>query len=174
MSQLAGVFYFDLRPISGADKVQACRDFDARNRDGIHAYDAPGVLLLSSAGLPVSARGNVCSWDGRLDNPEDLRTKLGKDTPKDCADGDLALRMYEARGVAGSGDLIGDWSMVIWDIATRSILLASDYAGVRPLYYHRAADRLLWSSSLKHLVRWSGASDLDDEYIAELLTRGQA
>jgi asparagine synthase (glutamine-hydrolysing) len=68
--------------------------------------------------------------------------------------------------------LIGDWSLVIWDATARSVLLASDYAGIRPLYYYRSADYLLWSSSLANLVRWTGIGELDGEYVAGFLTRG--
>lgn len=118
-----------------------------------------------------SGRGNVCIWDGRLDNREELLILLSE---RDGDEGDLALRLYETRGAAGLRYLIGDWSLVIWDAETHSVVLASDYAGVRPLYYSRTDDRLLWSSSLSHLAEWSGASELDDDYVAGFLTCGLA
>jgi asparagine synthetase B (glutamine-hydrolysing) len=38
--------------------------------------------------------------------------------------------------VDGLRGLIGDWSLVISDPHCGQVELASDYAGVRPLFYH--------------------------------------
>src|SRR5262249_49976444 len=51
-------------------------------------------------------------------------------------------------------------------------VLASDFAGVRPLYYYEEAGRVLWSSRLQSLVDATGISELDEQYIAGLLTVG--
>jgi asparagine synthase (glutamine-hydrolysing) len=66
--------------------------------------------------------------------------------------------------------LIGDWSAALWKPATRSIILASDYAGVRPLYYHANAERVVWSSYLKAVLSFTGFTDLDDRFIAGFLS----
>ena len=72
----------------------------------------------------------------------------------------------------GLRDVIGDWSLCIWD--SREIVLARDYAGIRPLYYHCGGGVLCWSSSLADLVRWTGSSELDETYVASFLFRGSA
>jgi asparagine synthase (glutamine-hydrolysing) len=130
-------------------------------------------------GLVASQQDAICTWDGRLDNREDVRTLLGRHVLGDgvasrCSNSALALRLYEAKGAGGLGDLIGDWSLAMWDPASRGVLLASDYAGIRPLYYCRTADCLMWASCLLHLVRWTGRNEIDEEYAASFLTRGSA
>jgi asparagine synthase (glutamine-hydrolysing) len=122
----------------------------------------------------VSSDGSICAWDGRLDNRKDLLLQLFGDSRALGLDSALALRLYQVRGPDGLRDLIGDWSLVIADATSRLILLASDYAGIRPLYYCRTAECLMWSSSLSHLVARTGRNQLDEEYVASFLTKGSA
>jgi len=111
-------------------------------------------------------------WDGRIDNPKDLQRQTGLGA--DCPDSAIILSLYRQKGVDGLGDVVGDWSLCIWDANRREIVLASDYAGIRPLYYHRSANSLYWSSSLADLVRWTGIAELDDTFVGAFLARGSA
>ncbi len=67
MSQLAGVFYFDSKPISRADKAAARRCFDRRHSAGIEVYESPGVLLMTSLGqLEPMFKSAAVAWRQRL------------------------------------------------------------------------------------------------------------
>jgi asparagine synthase (glutamine-hydrolysing) len=81
------------------------------------------------------------------------------------------LDAYRKRGVAGFRDLAGDWSLVLRDHAAGTLVLASDYAGVRPLYYTFDVNRTFWSSGLADLVEAAHAAELDETYIALFLSR---
>ncbi len=152
MSRLAGVFYFDFRPVLAAGPFA---------NGGGPLFTAPGVAMIRGT---VSPAGNACAVDGRLDDG-------GAGSGAECPAATLAAA-YERSGVAGLRPLVGDWSAALWDAGRRSVVLASDYAGIRPLYFCREAGRLLWSSSLAELVRWSGASRLDEQYAGRFLLRG--
>src|SRR5262249_2450955 len=52
------------------------------------------------------------------------------------------------------------------------IVLASDFAGVRPLYYSVQPEGVLWSSRLQSLVDTTGISELDEQYVREFLLLG--
>src|SRR4051794_40455467 len=145
---LAGVFYFDLRPVP-VEQAEAV--FNER------PFLAPGLAMTIGAAGPS---GSACSFDGRLD--VDLTLSQSPER--------YALGVYEARGPAGLGELIGDWSLAIWDSGSRSVVLASDFAGIRPLYYFRDEHRLLWSSSLSHLARVTGVDQLDERFVASFLS----
>src|SRR5262249_44718755 len=59
-----------------------------------------------------------------------------------------------------------------WEPKTRTFLLARDPFGVRSLFYHANERRIVWSSILKELLEATCADpEVDDEYIAGLLTR---
>jgi asparagine synthase (glutamine-hydrolysing) len=111
-------------------------------------------------------------WDGRVDNGRDLQAVLGMDARRDVAAPALVRAVYTRWGVEGLGRVIGDWSLVIADPRREAIVLVTDYSGVRPLYYARQHDRILWSSRLDALVAATGFDVIDDEYIGGFLTLG--
>src|SRR5215471_5574714 len=80
-------------------------------------------------------RTDILAWDGRLDNRGDLLLMLEDSLRNDTSNAALARAAYERWSTDGFVHLIGDWSLVIHDRAKRTIVLASDFAGVRPLYY---------------------------------------
>ena len=183
MSILAGIFYFDRRPISAADEARISRALGDSDRQPAHCFRSQGLIMGVAGSPPGSSEddnfsrspdGSVCTWDGRLDNQEDLRLELSCGFPPPSTTAGLAVKAYQSKGAAGFRGLVGDWSLAIWDGRLCSVVLASDYAGIRPLYYYRGNDRLLWSSRLSELIRWTGIDELDEEYVANFLTHATA
>jgi len=119
-----------------------------------------------------NTRSEVLHWDGRLDNRSDLLPRLSESLKVECSDEAIARAAYDRWGTEGLVHLIGDWSLVLRDRESRTIVLASDFAGVRPLYYHVQDGRVQWSNRLQSLVEETGISDLDEQYIAGFLTFG--
>lgn len=117
-------------------------------------------------------RSEVLSWDGRLDNRSDLLSLLAESLQGETGNAAIALAAYERWGTDGFVRLIGDWSMVIRDHARRTTVLASDFAGVRPLYYSVQAGRVLWSVRLQSLAEAAGTPELDEQYAAAFLMYG--
>src|SRR5262245_472424 len=120
----------------------------------------------------MNQRTEILHWDGRLDNRDDLISRLGDSLQSDTRNEAIARATYERWGTAGLAHLIGDWSMAIHDRVDRTTILASDFAGVRPLYYHVQAGSVLWSSRLESLVKATNVSDLDEQYVAGFLSCG--
>src|SRR5215213_32343 len=117
-------------------------------------------------------RSEVVHWDGRLDNQSDLRLRLRDSLQGEITNEAIARAAYERWGTEGFVHLIGDWSLVLRNRENMTTVLASDFAGVRPLYYHVQDGRVQWSSRLQSLVEETGISDLDEQYIAGFLTLG--
>jgi len=117
-------------------------------------------------------RTEVLSWDGRLDNRGDLLLLLADSLRSETSNAALARAAYERWGIDGFVKLIGDWSVVIHDHVNRAIVLASDFAGVRPLYYHVQPGGALWSSRLQPLVDATQISELDEQYVRGFLLFG--
>jgi asparagine synthase (glutamine-hydrolysing) len=180
MSNLVGAFYFDERPVGVSEQAWVRDTLVQLDPSGGVVDLNPGLVAGHAAsaldrsrdnGRFVGSDGSICLWDGRLDNRQDLAMQFGQIRPGRWTDSALALRLFQTRGTEGLRDLIGDWSLVIWDASSRTLVLASDYAGVRPLYYHCAPGRILWSSSLSSLVCRTGVTELDQEYVASFLTQ---
>ena len=127
--------------------------------------------LLSYPGDP-QAHCAVLTWDGRVDNRDDLLLRLGHSLGPDTSSAALVLAAYERWGIPGLGSIIGDWSVVIDDPRQRALVLASDFVGVRPLYYHRQRDRVLWSLRFDRIVAEARIEAIDEHYVAGFLMFG--
>src|SRR5580693_5447653 len=102
----------------------------------------------------------VLHWDGRLDNRTDLLLLLADSLWDDASNAAIALAAYARWGTNGFVHLIGDWSIVIRDQANGATVLASDFAGVRPLYYSVQLGNVFWSTRLQAVVDATGISEL--------------
>ena len=129
------------------------------------------VTRLENPAIP-DGRTEILAWNGRLDNRGDLLICLRDSLRSDTSNASLALAAWERWGTAGLVHLTGDWSVVIRDCANRAIVLASDFAGVRPLYYCVRPGQVFWSSHLQSLVDATEITELDERYVAGLLMFG--
>jgi asparagine synthase (glutamine-hydrolysing) len=135
-------------------------------------FSSSGKLIAADGQRQDSDRLEVLHWDGRLDNRDDLLLRLRDSLAGDNSNAAIARATYERWGVDGLVHLIGDWSVVIRDHANGTTVLASDFAGVRPLYYTVHAGHVLWSSRLETLVAVPEISELDEQYVAGFLMFG--
>lgn len=78
-------------------------------------------------------------------------------------DTEVLLHLYEDLGEACVEPLVGMFAFALWDRRRRTLLLARDRFGVKPLYYHVAADgSLRFASELRALLAAPGVPrDLD-------------
>jgi asparagine synthase (glutamine-hydrolysing) len=117
-------------------------------------------------------RPEVVGWDGRVDNREELLLQLGDLLQGETSSQALVRAAYERWGLSGLARVIGDWSVVIRDPAGRRIVLASDFAGVRPLYYCQRPGSIVWADRLDTLVSKTRTETLDETFIAAFLLLG--
>jgi len=169
MSTIAGAYYFDGRPVPTRDRAILGEVRAHVGGECAVLLDGPGLLMAVAPSRYEPAReceparppsGFQSTWDGRLDN-------RGADVTTGSAA--IALQRYESGGIRGLSELIGDWSLAIWDPRSRSLLLASDFAGIRPLYYAHTERRVCWSSSIGLLARWTESDTLDEEFVGRFL-----
>jgi asparagine synthase (glutamine-hydrolysing) len=115
----------------------------------------------------ISESGLVITWDGRLDNRDELIPRL-RDVPTTSAtDASIVAAAYEEWGTDCLSKIVGDWALSIWDGKARSLTLAKDPLGTRHLYYSMEEDKVTWSTVLDPLVLFAGKTfALSEEYIA--------
>src|SRR6266436_2211676 len=146
--------------------------------DGNNSYSKGGVQILYRAFHTTkeswretqphtSPSGAVITWDGRLDNRDDLVSELRDVLALDSADASIVEAAYEKWGTNCLSKLIGDWAVSIWNPTNRSLLLAKDHIGTRHLYYSFDSNQVTWCTILDPLVRFAGKTfALNEEYIA--------
>lgn len=167
MSTQSGIFHFDGRPVAPGDR------WDYREPGLAMAPCTDGVWTGNrrSASFARAPGGLVATWDGRLDNRDDLLIALGRACADATADGDIALAAFERWGTGGLRRLVGDWSIVIRDTTRRAVHLARDYMGARPLYCCVEPRFAAWSGDLAELVERAGRIDaLSDAFAARFMS----
>ena len=134
--------------------------------DGIWSDDPAGIALghrrlsiidLSEAGAQpmASACGRyVIAYNGEVYNAEDLRRELAEsgDAPnyRGHSDTEVILAMIARFGVRRAVEkLIGMFAFALWDREERSLVLARDRIGIKPLYWGEADGLFLFASEMK-------------------------
>jgi len=181
MSAQAGLLYFDRRPITASHMVPFLVGADEAGPDRRGEYRTDGLVMVHHA-LHVtdedrherqphrSRLGTVITWDGRLDNREELLAWFPPEDADAATDAALALGAYDRWGSDGFARLLGDWSLVVWDPARRALVLASDYMGNRGLFCRRTVDGFVWATSVEQVVTVTEARTLDFGYLTAFLT----
>src|SRR6267378_358623 len=115
----------------------------------------------------VTARGTIITWDGRLDNRDELIPQLSEELTADRTDVALIAAAFERWGTDCFRRLIGDWAMSVWRPLERDLIFACDYMAIRHIFYYPKKDCISWSTDLAPLVLLSGDKfHIDDDYIA--------
>jgi asparagine synthase (glutamine-hydrolysing) len=110
------------------------------------------------------------TWDGRLDNRNDLiRSSLSLTTQS--TDAEIVAGTYERLGTGMFSQLIGDWAICIFSDDRQEVVLARDFIGARSLFY-RVDDRHVgWSTVLDPLVLLeNGMPRVSEPYVASWLS----
>lgn len=111
--------------------------------------------------------------NGELYNHLDLRRDLGSHRFTSRCDTEVIPHLYEEHGPAFPELLRGMFGIAVWDEPRRRLVLARDRLGIKPLYYARRGDLVVFASELKSLLA-SGliGAELDYDAIDAYLTLG--
>jgi len=74
------------------------------------------------------------------------------------SDTEVILHLYEEYGHDCLARMNGQFSFAVWDSRDRSLFMARDRLGIRPLYYATIGGRLLFASEMKALFAVPGMS----------------
>jgi len=69
-------------------------------------------------------------------------------TKSDC---EIILHLYEEKGIKFLDDLNGMFAFALWDNNKKRLILGRDRLGIKPLYYTKSNERLLFASEMKAL-----------------------
>ena len=87
-----------------------------------------------------------------------------------ASDSETILHAFALDGLDALASLHGMFAFALYDARRRELVLARDRLGIKPLYYARLPDRLLFASELKALLAvWPGAVELDPGALVQFL-----
>jgi asparagine synthase (glutamine-hydrolysing) len=112
-------------------------------------------------------------FNGEIYNYIELRetlTSLGH-VFKTRSDTEVIVHAYEQWGLDFVNRLNGMFAFALLDASTKTLILARDHLGIKPLYYTTIGSQLLFASEIKSLMQHPGfRRDVDRLALAELFT----
>jgi asparagine synthase (glutamine-hydrolysing) len=143
------------------------------------AHRRLAVLDLSPAGhqpMTSSCGRLVLIYNGEIYNHAELRDELSASgrTFRGHSDSEVLLEACAAWGVEATlRRLIGMFAFALWDRATRTLTLARDRLGLKPLFWGHFGDLLLFASELKGLRAHPGwTPEIDRESLSAYMRWG--
>jgi len=109
------------------------------------------IDLSDNARQPMLQGEYVLTYNGELYNHEALRATLPGPW-RSSSDTEVLLRLIARDGIAGINQLIGMFAFGLWNDQERSLLLARDRVGIKPLYFQILPDGIAFASELKALL----------------------
>jgi asparagine synthase (glutamine-hydrolysing) len=129
--------------------------------------------LTDAARQPMAAADGalVLTYNGEIYNFRALRTDLAARGHRFRGDGDteVLLAAWRQWGPDCLDRLIGMFAFAVWDARTRTLFLARDRLGVKPMFYHRNGKTLAFASEPKALAALPGFSRRPDPEALPLL-----
>lgn len=157
---------------------------DARGRGVLLAHRRLSILDLSPAGAqPMidAATGHVIVYNGEVYNYEALRERLASHGERFRSSGDteVVLRALGRHGREAVGWFRGMFAFAAWDGERRTLLLARDPLGIKPLYValsegESAGWSLAFASEVRALLASGllGKTELDPQATASMVWNG--
>lgn len=119
-------------------------------------------------------------FNGEIYNYEELRKFLISKGHifSTRTDTEVIVHLYEELGPACVDRLRGMFAFAIWDCRSRTLMLARDRVGIKPLYYHLGSSSLIFASEIKAIladpsIETQIAPELIDRFLTFLYVPGE-
>lgn len=177
---IASIFAYDSSaPPVDRDELVRIRDrMVARGPDGFGEWISPdgrvglahrrlAIIDTTEAGaqpMTLGDGGLSISFNGEIYNHRELRASLESRgfRFRSSSDTEVLLHLYADRGVDMLNDLRGMYAFALWNARDRSMLLARDPFGIKPLYYADDGKTLRVASQVKALLAGGGVDTAPD------------
>jgi asparagine synthase (glutamine-hydrolysing) len=166
MCGLCGIVDFSSQPsIETVEKMNAALRHRGPDAGGVCSFASCGlghrrlsILDLSdSANQPMLSSDGIIAlvFNGEIYNFQEIRSRLESAGHRfrTRSDTEVILELYIEKQEALVEDLNGMFSFAIWDERKKSLFLARDRLGKKPLYYHQRRGKLSFSSELFSLTQ---------------------
>jgi asparagine synthase (glutamine-hydrolysing) len=168
MCGIAGILRFGNMPVDAGDLDRMSAALEHRGPDGHGTYVQEGVafahrrLAIIDPCLGVQPFSNndrsiSLTYNGEVYNYLELRRELQDEFEFTTnSDTEVVLRAYEKWGIQCLSRFRGMFAFALHDRKKHLVYLVRDRVGIKPLYYRRDPDRLLFASELLPILRASG------------------
>lgn len=135
------------------------------------------IIDLQSGQQPVTNEdGSVwLVYNGEIYNHQELRAELERrgHRYRSHSDTETIVHLYEEYGEECVKHLRGMFAFAIWDSRRRTLFVARDRLGIKPLYYLQQSGQFLFASEIKALLAYPGIrANLNRDALPEYLAFG--
>ncbi len=166
MCGICGIYnYRDGEPVSQTTirDMTAAMVHRGPDDDGFHFAGALGlgmrrlsIIDLEGGAQPIASEAgtHVTVCNGEIYNFRELRAELAAHGHifRTRSDTEALVHAYEQWGFAFLTRLNGMFGLALWDAAERTLVLARDPYGIKPLYYHDTGGTIRFASEIKSLL----------------------
>ncbi len=166
MCGICGKLNFDLGAAVDRGLVQGMLEtIRHRGPDDEGVYVNPGIGLghrrlsiidLNTGHQPLSNEDGTVwiVFNGEIYNYRELRSLLLSKghTLRTQTDTEVIVHLYEELGADCLEKLRGMFAFAIWDERRKTLFLARDRVGIKPLYYYRNGESLIFASEIKAIL----------------------
>ena len=133
------------------------------------------IIDLAGGQQPISNEDGTLwiVFNGEIFNYVELRPDLEAHGHRFSTntDTEIILHLYEEYGHDCLRFLNGQFAIAIWDVRERSLFLARDRMGIRPLFYTVKNGRLIFGSEIKAILAYPGVrAELDETVLEQIFT----
>lgn len=129
------------------------------------------IIDLSAAGHQPMRRGKlVITFNGEIYNFGDLKRELESDGTRFVSNSDteVILALFEKEGVRAFSRLRGMFAFALLDEKENALYLVRDRFGIKPLYYAKIGDSLIFASTVGAIEK-SGLGEFPENERTKLL-----
>ena len=106
-------------------------------------------------------------FNGEIFNFQELKEEIrGKYEFRSTSDTEVLLYQYIEFGVDCLNKLNGFFSFVVYDSEDKSLFMARDRYGIKPLLYYLDEEKFVFGSEMKSLLAWGIPKELDNTSLA--------
>ena len=141
------------------------------SREAALIHTRLAVIDIEGGRQPMTFGEYTIVYNGELYNTDELRKELGADFDFDThSDTEVVLKSFIKWGEDCVDRFNGIFAFVIYDTFRRRAFLARDRIGVKPLFYFKSSNKLIFASELPALLEHPDVPhEIDENGAAELL-----
>jgi asparagine synthase (glutamine-hydrolysing) len=185
MCGISGFLYFDDRPINAnlAIRMADAQKHRGPDESGFHvgsrmalAHRRLSIIDLSTGQQPLSNENESVwiSFNGEIYNFEDLNRRLIPHHHfRTRSDTETIVHLYEQYPEDFIPMLRGMFAFALWDESNRTLILARDRVGKKPLYYYLDDEKLVFASEIKSILCHPRLKlEIDEQAISDYVSLG--
>ncbi len=131
------------------------------------------IIDLETGNQPIYNEDEslVIVFNGEIYNYKEIKEELKDHTWKTNSDTEMLVHGYEEWGVGILDKLRGMFAFAIYDKNKKEIFIARDHFGIKPFYYYKKDNTILFSSEIKAFLEHPEfQKELNEEMLGAYLT----